>query len=116
MHSNPKLESFGNVRTARKENSSRFGKYIKIGFDNSGLLHGASVDTYLLEKVWLISQAPGKRNYHVFYKILAGADACKRAQLRLNDLNARNFLLTAQSGVLDRRNGVKDADTFAELR
>ena len=116
LQSNPILESFGNAWTARNNNSLHLGKYIEIGFDDAGRLRGASADTYLLEKVRLISQAPVERSYHVVYKILAGGNAWEREQLRLDDLDARDFLLTARCGVLDQRNGVKDADTFSELR
>merc|ERR1719232_1527615 len=72
LQSNPILESFGNARTLRNDNSSRFGKFIEIQFNVSGRLVGASIETYLLEKVRLISQSPQERNYHIFYEILAG--------------------------------------------
>ena len=63
LQSNPILESFGNARTVRNDNSSRFGKYIEIQFSNNGTLLGASIKTYLLEKVRIITQAEGERNY-----------------------------------------------------
>jgi hypothetical protein len=63
LQSNPILESFGNARTVRNDNSSRFGKYIEIQFSNNGVLLGASIKTYLLEKVRIITQAEGERNY-----------------------------------------------------
>ena len=72
MQSNPILESFGNARTIRNDNSSRFGKYIEIQFSKTGTLSGASIQTYLLEKVRLVNQMPGERNYHIFYEILQG--------------------------------------------
>ena len=58
--SNPILESFGNARTQRNDNSSRFGKFINISFNDMGVLAGASIETYLLEKSRVISQTPGE--------------------------------------------------------
>ena len=66
LQSNPILESFGNARTVRNDNSSRFGKYIEIQFSSNGTLLGASIKTYLLEKVRIITQAEGERNYVSF--------------------------------------------------
>jgi len=63
LQSNPILESFGNARTMRNDNSSRFGKYVEIQFSSNGTLLGASLKTYLLEKVRIITQAEGERNY-----------------------------------------------------
>ena len=71
--SNPILESFGNAKTSRNDNSSRFGKYIKLFFDKgSGILIGAEMVHYLLEKSRIVTQNEGERGYHVFYEILAG--------------------------------------------
>ena len=60
LNSNPILEAFGNARTIRNDNSSRFGKYIDVRFSSNGKLVGATIDTYLLEKVRLIRQARGE--------------------------------------------------------
>ncbi|EJK72149.1 hypothetical protein THAOC_06351 [Thalassiosira oceanica] len=78
LRSNPVLEAFGNARTVRNDNSSRFGKYIDVSFAASGRLDGAAIDTYLLEKVRLVRPSEGERNYHVFYQLLASAarDGC----------------------------------------
>ena len=72
LQSNPVLEAFGNARTLRNDNSSRFGKFIELGFSRSGHLLGAKVQTYLLEKVRLAFHAAGERNYHIFYQLLRG--------------------------------------------
>lgn len=72
LQSNPVLEAFGNARTLRNDNSSRFGKFIELGFSRAGHLMGARVQTYLLEKVRLAFHAAGERNYHIFYQILRG--------------------------------------------
>ena len=77
LQSNPILESFGNARTVRNDNSSRFGKYIEIQFSSNGTLLGASIKTYLLEKVRIITQAEGERNYvSVFWAWRPDAIAC----------------------------------------
>ena len=73
LQSNPVLEAFGNARTLRNDNSSRFGKFMELGFSRAGHLQGARVQTYLLEKVRLAFHASGERNYHIFYQLLRGA-------------------------------------------
>lgn len=72
LQSNPILESFGNARTVRNDNSSRFGKFIKLQFTRYGKLVGAQIQVYLLEKVRLVHQASGERNYHIFFEIMSG--------------------------------------------
>lgn len=74
LQSNPILEAFGNAKTIRNDNSSRFGKFIELGFSDSGELLGANIQTYLLEKVRLGLHACGERNYHIFYQLLRGAN------------------------------------------
>uniref|UniRef100_A0A0R3RFG9 Myosin head n=1 Tax=Elaeophora elaphi TaxID=1147741 RepID=A0A0R3RFG9_9BILA len=72
VRTNPVLEAFGNAKTARNNNSSRFGKYIRIHFNAGGRLAGADIEHYLLEKSRVIKQAPGERCYHIFYQIMSG--------------------------------------------
>lgn len=134
LQSNPILESFGNARTIRNDNSSRFGKFIEMSFQarrddpscSRGTLLGASIDFYLLEKVRLVSVNPGERNYHVFYEITCprgmGVKEKKRYKLTSNfgkgetPLGAEDFKMTSVSGTFDRRDGVADLDTYQELR
>lgn len=79
---NPVLEGMGNARTLRNNNSSRFGKWICLDFDESQALHLASIRTTLLEKVRCVARAPGERGFHVFYETLV--DASDEALLRLS--------------------------------
>ncbi|KAF0712584.1 hypothetical protein As57867_004758, partial [Aphanomyces stellatus] len=112
LDSNPILEAFGNAKTTRNNNSSRFGKFIRLGFDStSGGLVGATVSTYLLERVRLISQAQGERNFHIFYELLRGASPADRAAWHLNQ-PLTSFHYLNQSGCMDRHDGVDDAAQY----
>ncbi|KAF1778710.1 P-loop containing nucleoside triphosphate hydrolase [Phytophthora cactorum] len=74
LQTNPILESFGNAQTIRNDNSSRFGKFIKIQFGQKNEIVGAQIVSYLLEKVRLLHQNPEERSFHIFYELLEGAD------------------------------------------
>ncbi|KAM5229350.1 uncharacterized protein MYH16 [Ctenodactylus gundi] len=71
IQANPVLEAFGNAKTTRNNNSSRFGKFIRIHFGTTGKLAGADIESYLLEKSRVISQQAAERGYHIFYQILS---------------------------------------------
>jgi myosin-5 len=83
LASNPLLEAFGNAKTARNDNSSRFGKLIKLHFSPTGGLSHATVAHYLLEKSRVVSQQESEQAYHVAYYLLHGAPAALRASLHL---------------------------------
>ncbi|XP_059192007.1 unconventional myosin-IXa-like [Centropristis striata] len=79
----PVLEAFGNAKTAHNNNSSRFGKFIQVNYQESGTVRGAYVEKYLLEKSRLVYQEHNERNYHVFYYLLAGASEEERKSFHL---------------------------------
>ncbi|XP_041853262.1 unconventional myosin-IXAa-like isoform X2 [Melanotaenia boesemani] len=79
----PVLEAFGNAKTAHNNNSSRFGKFIQVNYQESGTVRGAYVEKYLLEKSRLVYQEHNERNYHVFYYLLAGASEDERKAFHL---------------------------------
>ncbi|PRP78597.1 class VII unconventional myosin [Planoprotostelium fungivorum] len=110
MQANPILEAFGNAKTLRNNNSSRFGKFIKIQFDQSGFLTGAQITNYLLERSRVSKQAIGERNYHVFYQLLSGASAELREQLRLQAADSFHYL--RQSGERTEGNFVEQEGTY----
>src|SRR6202000_2004403 len=94
LRANPILESFGNAQTVRNNNSSRFGKFIRIEFTRSGQISGAYIDWYLLEKSRVVKQSPGERNYHVFYQFLRGSSRETRGRFLLSD-SVNDYLYTS---------------------
>ncbi|XP_057653577.1 myosin heavy chain, muscle isoform X34 [Diorhabda carinulata] len=100
VQTNPVLEAFGNAKTVRNDNSSRFGKFIRIHFGPTGKLAGADIETYLLEKARVISQQPLERSYHIFYQIMSGSvKGVKEQCLLSNNINEYNFVAQGKTTI-----------------
>ncbi|XP_021070062.1 unconventional myosin-Vb isoform X4 [Mus pahari] len=113
LASSPIMEAIGNAKTTRNDNSSRFGKYIEIGFDKKYHIIGANMRTYLLEKSRVVFQADDERNYHIFYQLCAAASLPEFKELALTC--AEDFFYTAHGGNTTIE-GVNDADDFEKTR
>ncbi|XP_022228089.2 myosin heavy chain, muscle isoform X13 [Drosophila obscura] len=98
VQTNPVLEAFGNAKTVRNDNSSRFGKFIRIHFGPTGKLAGADIETYLLEKARVISQQSLERSYHIFYQIMSGSVAGVKDMCFLSD-NIYDYFNVSQGKV-----------------
>ncbi|OQR90458.1 myosin-like protein [Achlya hypogyna] len=92
LQSNPLLEAFGNAKTIRNDNSSRFGKFIKINYNRNGTISGASTSHFLLEKSRIVGCAENERNYHIFYQICSGLSADERAALFITKAEDYDYL------------------------
>lgn len=113
LQSNPILEAFGNARTLRNDNSSRFGKYIDLNFNKRGQLIGSTIRTYLLEKVRLVSQSLGERNFHIFYQMGIGSSPEEREAWSISDI--RDFWYANQGNIYELTH-VDDKVEYAALR
>lgn len=113
MESNPLMEAFGNAKTLRNNNSSRFGKFVRLLFDKQNLIVGAGITNYLLEKSRCVRQSAGERNYHIFYQLCAGCSAEEREALSLGA--ATDFEYLAHSGCVSIP-GLDDAAEFQATR
>jgi myosin heavy subunit len=115
LQANPVMEAFGNAKTVRNNNSSRFGKLITVKFDNSGAICGGSIVNYLLEKSRVVFQALGERNYHVFYQIIAGCKADAELKAKLGTKDPQDYKMLDQSGVVEV-DGINDETDFEVVK
>ncbi|KAG5519763.1 hypothetical protein PMAC_000036 [Pneumocystis sp. 'macacae'] len=109
LATNPVIEAFGNAKTIRNDNSSRFGKYIEINFNKETEIVGARIRTYLLERSRLVFQPQNERNYHIFYQLCYGATEDEKKQFDLKDPDYFYYLNQGgNSTVL----GINDSEGF----
>ncbi|KAI9291350.1 hypothetical protein K502DRAFT_142184 [Neoconidiobolus thromboides FSU 785] len=109
LRANPILEAFGNAQTIRNNNSSRFGKFIRIEFSSGGQIAGANIEKYLFEKSRVTQQSPQERNYHIFYQFMKGAPKEVKDQLLITgDLNDYGYIKNSVKHI----DGVDDVTDF----
>ncbi|CAO2814085.1 unnamed protein product [Amaranthus hypochondriacus] len=111
LKTNPILEAFGNAKTLRNDNSSRFGKLIEILFSDTGKISGAKIQTFLLEKSRVVQCAEGERSYHIFYQLCAGATPVLREKLNLKSVEDYKYLKQSNYTIT----GVDDAEQFRNV-
>ncbi|KAE9604687.1 putative myosin ATPase [Lupinus albus] len=112
LESNPVLEAFGNAKTGRNNNSSRFGKFVEIQFDNKGRISGAAIRTYLLERTRVCQISDPERNYHCFY-LLCAAPAEVKEKYKVGHPSSFHYLNQSNCYELD---SVNDADEYVAIR
>ncbi|KAK2452762.1 hypothetical protein P8452_00475 [Trifolium repens] len=111
LESNPLLEAFGNARTVRNDNSSRFGKFVEIQFDRNGRISGAAIRTYLLERSRVVQIKDPERNYHCFYQLCASERDAEEYKLG----HPSHFHYLNQSKIYEL-NGVSNAEEYMRTR
>jgi myosin heavy subunit len=114
LQCNPFLEAFGNAKTNMNDNSSRFGKFLKIQYDD-GRIAGATMEHYLLEKGRIVNQGPNERNYHIFYQMCRGLSAAEKSALELKPAKKYKMLTHGGLDAIDVP-GMDDSEEFEEAR
>ena len=117
LQTNPVLEAFGNAKTVRNDNSSRFGKWIEIHFDDENHICGASIESYLLEKSRVVFQQQNERNFHIFYQLFTSPAICE--QYQLSTPSEYRYLTGGQClsvrGIDDKQDFVEVLNSFTAL-
>mmetsp|Transcript_10588 Transcript_10588/g.25881 ORF Transcript_10588/g.25881 Transcript_10588/m.25881 type:complete len:1397 (-) Transcript_10588:192-4382(-) len=117
LQANPILEAYGNAKTLRNDNSSRFGKYLEIFFDKKGRIAGSATENYLLEKIRVVQPAHKERNFHIFYQLAKAASRDLKRKLKLTNAEDYRYLQTCTDvDSIDDARDFKDVlDAFKDL-
>jgi len=113
LGTNPLLEAFGNAKTLRNNNSSRFGKYFEIHFNQEGEPLGGRIINYLLEKSRVVTQLEGERNFHIFYQFCVGAQGSERQDFGVHEATSFDYLVKGNTTTVD---GMDDMKEYQEMR
>ncbi|EFO26078.1 myosin [Loa loa] len=113
---NPILEAFGNSKTVKNDNSSRFGKFIRINFDQCGCISGANIEHYLLEKSRTIRQAADERSFHFFYQLLLGSSVSTKSMFLMDDIDNYRFLTNGNLIIPDVDDASELSSTLNAMR
>eukprot|EP00126_Sphaerothecum_destruens_P015782 Sdes_comp9827_c0_seq1m1365 len=113
LESNPLLEAFGNAKTVRNNNSSRFGKYFEIQFSRAGSPDGGKISNFLLEKSRVVNQSKNERNFHIFYQICFGSNAAEQKNLGITSPDYFYYLKKSGCYKVD---DVNDGDDFSHTK
>ncbi|XP_053933964.1 unconventional myosin-Ie isoform X1 [Cuculus canorus] len=108
LQSNPLLEAFGNAKTVRNNNSSRFGKYFEIQFSPGGEPDGGKISNFLLEKSRVVMRNPGERSFHIFYQLIEGASSEQKSSLGITSMDYYYYLSLSGSYKVDDINDKSD--------
>nr|XP_057944461.1 unconventional myosin-Ie [Doryrhamphus excisus] len=111
LQSNPLLEAFGNAKTVRNNNSSRFGKYFEIQFSSGGEPDGGKISNFLLEKSRVVTRNPGERSFHIFYQLIEGASGEQKSSLGITTLDYYTYLNQSGSYKVE---DINDKNDFQE--
>ncbi|KAK9273704.1 hypothetical protein L1049_018514 [Liquidambar formosana] len=113
LESNPLLEAFGNAKTVRNDNSSRFGKFVEIQFDANGRISGAAIRTYLLERSRVVQITDPERNYHCFYQLCASGRVMMQEKYKLGHPSHFHYINQSKTYELD---GVSSAEEYMKTK
>eukprot|EP01125_Pyxidicula_operculata_P011624 TRINITY_DN380_c0_g1_i3.p1 TRINITY_DN380_c0_g1~~TRINITY_DN380_c0_g1_i3.p1 ORF type:complete len:2192 (-),score=799.53 TRINITY_DN380_c0_g1_i3:42-6617(-) len=108
LQANPLLEALGNAKTLKNNNSSRFGKFIKITFDHTGYISGSSIVSYLLERSRVVQRGQGERSYHIFYQLISALPPALKTQYKLSDPEDFTYLTQSNCTTVNGMDDVKE--------
>ena len=115
VNSNPILESFGNAKTINNHNSSRFGKFIKIMFNSLNQIIGCNIETFLLEKVRVLSQYKEERNFHIFYELIEGLNNNEKEEYHIKDISQYDCIQNNNLSSIQTKSDIRNFNKLISL-